>query len=58
MLAAMEHLVKTSGDLNQLDSQGAAPVGFVHFLIIISAYVLLILWKNVKESFNLQLVST
>ncbi|EUB62591.1 Protein phosphatase 1 regulatory inhibitor subunit [Echinococcus granulosus] len=26
MLAAMEHLVKTSGDLNQLDSQGAAPL--------------------------------
>ena len=32
MLAAMEHLVKTSGDLNQLDSQGAAPVGFLCYL--------------------------
>lgn len=29
MLAAMERLVKTSGDLNQLDSQGAAPVSFL-----------------------------
>lgn len=26
MLTAMEHLVKTNGDINQLDSQGAAPV--------------------------------